>query len=214
MTKQIMSAETANNFRFELDEWLSCILAAAERLRQDKGTWEDALVDAVLEPMSPFQRALGDYRLVCTDLLDALKTGTFGVNELNRNSLEKKAVQIAHGVQLLAAAAPTRTRVLVEVCDASKSFQREVRAIRDAAAQMSGLSTPSSVALRFDRVATPTQKRRWKQEILVNLLSKLAATPGTDSATGLQSSYRNARFDHRSCVRVCETNRPERMAPP
>ena len=186
-SKQIMSAETANNFRFELDEWLSCILAAAERLRQDKGTWEDALVDAVLEPMSPFQWALGDYSLVCTDLLDALKTGTFGVNELNRNSLEKKAVQIAHWVQLLAAAAPTRTRVLVEVCDASKSFQREVRAIRDATAQMSGLPTPSSVALRFDRVATPTQKRRWKQEILVNLLNKLAATPGTDSATGLHN---------------------------
>ena len=50
MTKQIMSVEVANNFRFELDEWLSCILSAAEKLRQDRGTWEDVLMDAVLEP--------------------------------------------------------------------------------------------------------------------------------------------------------------------
>ena len=51
---------------------------------------------------------------------------------------------------------------------------------------MSGLPTPSSVALRFD-CSRNNAKAAWKQEILVNLLSKLAATPGLTQQRVLHS---------------------------
>ena len=187
--RTVLNPAAANNYRFKLQEWLHCITETAEHLHQDTGTKEEVLIDAIVDPSNPFQKAMGDYPLDAVDILCALKSGNFGATEQNRSSLVRKAVDTAQGVQLLAAVNPAQSAHISALCDAEKCFQKEVRAVRNIAHQMSGLCLDSTVQLRFKNLASKRDARRWKLEVLPALLLKLSNTPGTDSFSGLRNIW-------------------------